>query len=430
MNLSSSDTEVDLTSKEHLKHYIVFLSEISKLTSKVKQENIDELKELLESFKSKRGLAQKCSLSLDIWERILNHIFLLKIQENRFLFGSVSKILPLYEQLQMLSVEEFPRDHIVHALHVLCLGTSLINANPSLWEDRFRTRIMQLAKYIAQDEKLQSEMLNNYFRTNPHLILKIYAGWTLASLAHDLGYTVMELKEILKPHFAVFPIAEIEKKANEVVMRYRGFLSNLLGRGVELENCLCKDRHDYFGAIFLVPPWLNVWGKLLLLKNLDSLIYFETLFAIVFHDAPFLSAFSPMLQLLVIADTLEETERYVTHGRKPKLTGKLEKAILISRKGEEIKAILTFKKKIDAKKFFDKAKETFGLYEPIKDIFESDSFPQYYNKMGMVGLKVSVEICPPCDRFVLLFHEKCGRLSAIDKNVDLPQCQYCSSSSS
>jgi len=426
MKSSSSDIEIDLASKEHFDYYIEFLSKISKLTSGIEQERIEELKELLENLKSKKDLQRMYSQSLMIWYRILEHIFHLGIPNDKRIFSTINKALPLFEQLQKLSAEQFPRDHVIHALHVLCVGTALIRMNPDLWERRIRTRIEQMLKFVFIEEDLRDEALNKLSGTASHLILTIYANWILASLAHDLGYIIVGLREKLQPQFIVSPFVKNEEELKRLVGLYQTFFSNLFGSAVELGGYLDDKEHDCLSAIFLTPG-LKVYDKVLLLSRPEYATYYETSFAIAFHDTPFLSPLSPMLQLLVIADTLEEIERHISVDKKTELRSELEKAIIRSKGGNEIQAILDFKKKEDAKDFFEKTKETFELQGQVKNVIESDSFPSVYGKMNMTGLRVWVEIHPPCDRFALLLHEECGRLSMIDKSTDAFRCQYCPS---
>lgn len=346
----------------------------------------------------------------------------------------MKELIQLHRQLQFLSQNQV-RDHIIHSLHVFLIGMLFLLKSSelkNLWQDRIRTRIEQLmkARMKGAEARLIKKILDDYFAKNRSLLGKMYGAWILTSLFHDIGYIVLLLKMHMEKHFPRFEFGiEAKSESKKTLDKMRRYYSSLLSRRgsrLDLKKCEREDDHGYLSAVFMAPQ------RLIDVTLPDSILSLNSIFAMRFHNRPYLSPVSPLLQLLVFADSVEELERYLPEGKDEKLMTNLDKeCVVIS--GTDVRAILDFKSDAYSMDYFRKLRESLNIPRHAKKFFERKSFAEFYNRMRMNGLEFRIICHPPtkdpCRQ--LLFCRECGRSSAFEQEETMTlqpaDCAYCKS---
>jgi hypothetical protein len=453
--MSSPDEEkslpLEITFRTLLREYEDFIESLRQ--TKIKTEKLEKLKDKLEQLncvleKNEKTLELIYEPTLEVMIEILEHPkFLLEVPEHLNL-ESFKNLFDLHKKLQLLSPEI--RDHLFHSFRVFILGIVLFYKNENLrelWEKRIRYRIGQLIEaemQYASTRKSSKKIIREYLAKNPDLLMKLYGVWIFVSLYHDMGYIIMLLKNKLKeslPQFD-FTIKE-EQKYKDALVELRKFYSTFLPKPIdrllELEKCEKKkkeEEHGYLSSVVatIFPQVTRRIDAVRALLLPDYLLIRESIFAIRFHDKPYLSPLSPLLQLLVFTDNIDERERYSLEEKL--MSEPISEQLDIT--DAQVHVTLTFQRDNNYQEYSRKLIRSFKMPKEIREFFEKKKFPELYKKMGMDGIEFKIICCSKEVKspLVLMFHRDCGRLSIHDlrkiiwqrKIQDLP-CKYCSSNS-
>jgi hypothetical protein len=335
------------------------------------------------------------------------------------------KLFRLHRALQDYSSSGC-REHVIHSFRVFLLGLLFLSGSDDLknfWEERIKSRIRQMAEYQMRNKGFVDEILRDYFDRNTDFICKICVFWVIVSLFHDLGYILLLLKEILPLDVNVQP--NYKQLLQGLTQFYSGFFSEIFGSSVDLNKCGSVDDHGYLSSVLLGSKILTIDFA----HDLDRFLCYEAMFAVGFHDKPYLSPLSPFLQLLVFADMVDEQARNIEEGMQA--NNLKEESVVFA--GTSIKVLMNFDTAQNSENYFEKAKAQFKMPPDVESFFQSQGFRSKYKHMNVGGIELTIMCTPPeVGRLTLFFHRECGRLSPLDQrsasSIREPYCIHCNSS--